>query len=210
MQLYYFVLSTPSLATLMVAEATGIPYERILVDLRNGEQRLEEYLKINPMAKVPAMVDGELVLSESIAIQRYLARKTASSLYPIDIEQQARVDKWTELITHEIRTPVLDIEVYQWIARSTGGKENTGVVEVCQSRLDRALPVLNNHLADKEFLSGDDLTIADISLVSALDPVDAIGIDISIYPIVQAFLERGRNESWYQAVNTHFGAEFGL
>lgn len=210
LQLYYFALSTPSLACLMVAEAAGLPHEKVFVDLRKGDQRTPEYQKINPMSKVPAMVDGNLFLTESVAIQQYLARKSGTGLYPNDIREQAIVNRWYNLLVHEVRTPVLDIEVYRWLAQKSNNPVNQGVVEVCQSRLDRALPILNERLDNNEFLNGKSLSIADITLVSSLDPVDTVDIDISNYPSLRAYLANGRKQHWYLATNTHFGAEVGL
>tara|TARA_R110002074_G_scaffold148510_1_gene299982 strand:+ start:1800 stop:2384 length:585 start_codon:yes stop_codon:yes gene_type:complete len=194
----------------MVAEAAGVSYNKSLVNLRNVEQKGEEYLKINPMGKVPAMVDGDVVLTESIAIQRYIARKSKSDLYPSTVKEQAVVDRWTDLIAHEVRTPILDIEVYRWVRQMSGAEVNEGVVEVCYFRLDRALPVLEAHLEKNAFLNGSHMTIADISLVASLDPVDVVGIDMSKYPKLRSILDTGRKSAWYQAVNSHFGAEFGL
>lgn len=209
-QLYYFALSTPSLACLMVAEAAGAEYEKHYVDLRNGEQRSAEYIALNPMGKVPAMVDGDLVLSESTAIQRYIARTTRSGLYPEDLIEQARLDLWLNLIAHEVRTPILDIEVYRWAAELAGNPANEGVVSVCNYRLDRALPVLEKRLETSPYLNGDALSIADISLVSSLDPADTIGFDLAPYPHLRKRLDAGREASWYKAVNPHFAAELGL
>jgi len=210
MKLYYFAFSTPALATLMVAEAIGEPYEKHYVDLRKGEQRDPEYVKLNPMSKVPTMVEDDLVLTESVAIQIYMARKSKTELYPQNLRDQAVVNRWLNLAVHEVRTPILDIEVYRWIAQQMGNPVNEGLVEVAISRLERSLPVLNNQLANSHFLNGNNLTIADISLISALDPVDTIDIDISNYPGLRSQLEWGRQQDWYQAVNTHFGAEAGL
>lgn len=210
MDLYYWMLSTPSLSCLMTAEAAGVRYQKTLVDLRKGDQRTPEYLHINPMSKVPAMLDGEFVLTESLAIQRYIAGKSGSRLYPTNLKDQAVVDRWLNLGASEVRSPILEIEVHRWIAKKMGNPINEGVVAASQARIDRALPVLNRRLENYPFLNGENLTIADISLVSALDPVDVVEIDISDYPSVRDYLESGRNQHWYLAVNTHFGAEFGL
>ncbi|MEI8623646.1 glutathione S-transferase family protein [Pseudoalteromonas sp. B137] len=210
MKLYYFAFSTPALATLMVAEAIGAPYQKQYIDLRKGEQRDPDYLALNPMGKVPTMVDDDLVLTESVAIQIYMARKSKTDLYPRDLPDQAVVNRWLNLAVHEVRTPVLDIEVYRWIAQQLGNPVNEGLVEVAMSRLERSLPVLNSQLTNSNFLNGSNLTIADISLISALDPVDTVGIDISDYPALRSQLDWGRKQDWYQAVNTHFGAEAGL
>ncbi|MBU3004797.1 glutathione S-transferase family protein [Paraglaciecola arctica] len=76
MKLYYFAFSTPALATLMVAEAIGAPYKKQYIDLRKGEQRDPDYLALDLMGKVPTMVDDDLLLTESVAIQIYMARKS--------------------------------------------------------------------------------------------------------------------------------------
>lgn len=210
MQIYYFFLSTPSLACLMTAEAAGISYEKLLVNLHEGEQRSLDYRAINPMSKVPSLVDDDVKLTESVAILLYLARNSDADLYPSQIKERAIVDRWLNLVVHEVRTPVLDIEVYGWLAQQRGNPANEGVLDVCNFRLDRALPVLNQRLGHVEFLNGNNLTIADISLVSALDPIDTVGIDISAFGHLRRYLENGRQQPWYTAVNAHFGAELGL
>lgn len=66
---------TRSLRALWMLEETGLPYERVTVDIRNGEQDGAAYRAINPMGKVPALADGEVLVAESGAICAYLADK---------------------------------------------------------------------------------------------------------------------------------------
>jgi len=73
-----------------VLEEAGVDYEFMVVDLSKGEHKKPEYLKVNPYAKVPDLVDGELVLSESAAICTYIGEKFPSSgLVPKEITERA-------------------------------------------------------------------------------------------------------------------------
>ena len=69
----YWSPRTRSFSALWLMEETGQPYERVLTDISKGAQRTPEYLAINPMGKVPALVDGDAALGESAAICAYIA-----------------------------------------------------------------------------------------------------------------------------------------
>src|SRR6478736_4844306 len=64
-----------NLAALRLMEETGQPYERVLTDISTGAQKTPEFLAINPMAKVPALKDGEATLAEAAAICAYVAER---------------------------------------------------------------------------------------------------------------------------------------
>ncbi|MCL2385018.1 MAG: glutathione S-transferase family protein [Alphaproteobacteria bacterium] len=69
----YWAPRTRSLRALWVLEEAGVPYERVRLDLATGEQKSEAFRAINPMAKVPALTDGDLAVAESGAIIAYVA-----------------------------------------------------------------------------------------------------------------------------------------
>lgn len=79
LKFYYSGAPNPVKVALFLEEA-GIPYEAIPVDTRKGEQHAPDYLKINPNAKVPAIVDGDVTVFDSNAILLYLADKTGKFL----------------------------------------------------------------------------------------------------------------------------------
>lgn len=95
LQLYYTLGSPPSRACLQTIRILGLEVEVKNLNLLKGEQMSPEYLKINPMHQVPALVDGDFVLTESRAIMAYLvnSRKPGSSLYPLDPKKRALVDQ---------------------------------------------------------------------------------------------------------------------
>lgn len=95
LQLYYMLASPPSRAVLQTIRVLGVDVEVKNIDLRKGEQMTPEYLTINPMHQVPALVDGDFVVVESRAIMAYLvnSRKPGSSWYPSDPKARALVDQ---------------------------------------------------------------------------------------------------------------------
>lgn len=208
--LYYHPLSNPSLFPLFVAEACGLTYDRQMVNLQTQEQKSDDYLKVNPFGRVPALVDGDLAMGESSAIGRYLARISGSSIYSEDIQEAALIDQWCEFVVHHIRINVARIFFNRVIAPMTGQ-------EVDQASMDLGVRLLQANMAHLEvaldgdgFLHGDRLTLADIALVGALEPQHMAKIDLSDAPVTAAWLEDKRTSEWYQAVHSHFGAEMGL
>lgn len=96
LQLYYNPGSPPSRAVLQVIRILGLEVEVKTIDLLKTRENLSpEFLKINPMHQVPALVDGDFVLTESRAIMTYLvnSRKPGHELYPTDPKVRALIDQ---------------------------------------------------------------------------------------------------------------------
>lgn len=93
--LYYAAGSPLARAILLLARYMPLDIELKHVDLMAGEQRSEECTKLNPLQKVPILIDGDFVLTESRAILAYLVntRKPGSDLYPVDPKKRAIVDQ---------------------------------------------------------------------------------------------------------------------
>lgn len=92
--LYFAYGSPPARACLLLARYLKLDIEHEAVDLVRGEHHSEAFLKINPLHKVPVLVEGDFVLVESRAILAYLvsSRSPNSDLYPADLKQRALVD----------------------------------------------------------------------------------------------------------------------
>ena len=79
----------------MTALHLGVQLELVLVDLAKGAQRSPEFLALNPNGRVPVLVDGDFVLTESHAIMQYLADITpGQTVYPTDVKCRADVNRW--------------------------------------------------------------------------------------------------------------------
>src|SRR3989338_8931270 len=96
LKIYGSDLSSPANKVRFVANHLGIKYEYIKVNLRAGEHLKPEFLKVNPVGKVPAIDDGGFCLFESSAIIRYLADKNNSAVYPKELKARAVVDEWMD------------------------------------------------------------------------------------------------------------------
>ncbi|XP_047106665.1 glutathione S-transferase theta-1-like [Schistocerca piceifrons] len=98
LKVYYDLISQPSRALLLFLLTNDIPFEAQEVKLLQGEQFGEEFSKLNPMKKVPMIIDGDFTLTESVGILRYLSRErnVPDHWYPADSKRQARVDEYLE------------------------------------------------------------------------------------------------------------------
>lgn len=210
MKLYYHPLSFPALSILFAAEATGADYETQVINLQEGEQKSEAYLAINPYGRVPALSDGDFTMAESEAIMRYIARKTGSYLYPTDIQAQAKVDQWMDYVVQHVRTPVARVQFNRVVAKLIGAEVDESSLQTGLTFLENNLPIVEQTLTEQPFLCGDKMSLADIALVAALEPVDIASIDLSPYPALKAWRETRRGESFYTNIHSHFGEEMGL
>src|SRR6478672_2883520 len=106
MKLYEFA-PTRSIRVRWTLQELGIDFEAIPVNLLTGEHRSPAFLKINPAGKLPVLVDGEMVLTESIAIVLYLAEKYRDkALIPADPQQRAQLMRWPLFTTTELEQPL--------------------------------------------------------------------------------------------------------
>ncbi len=208
--LYYHPLSNPSLYPVFIAEALSLDYERKVVNLQTQEQKSDNYLKVNPFGRVPAIVDGDLAIGESSAIGRYLARKAGGDIYSEDLREATLIDQWVEFVVHHVRINVGRINFNRFIAPMVGAEPDQASIDMGVRFLSENLPHIEVALSGDGYLHGERLTLADIALVAAFEPQHVAQIDISYAPVLTEWLTRMRQEPWYQAVHTHYGVELGL
>lgn len=180
-----------------VANYLGIEYELIPVDLLKGEQKSRDFLKLNPVGKVPVMVDEDFFLYESMAISRYLASKHKSDLYPEDIRQRALVDQWIDFCSIHLQTASNRIFFNRIIAPKIGIPKDEDTLNAGIKLLEQYLPVIEDRLDKSEFLAGDFLSIADINLLAVLDPAESMGISINRYPNMYKWFQNLKKEEFY-------------
>ncbi len=209
--LYYHPLSFPSLAPVFTASALEVDYDLHLIDLSKGEQSSSEYLAVNPLGKVPAMRDDEISIGESAAIMRYMARKSGSDLYPkSDILSQAKVDQWMDYVNHHIRAPIARVHFNRKLAPLFGLEPDLASMAAGEKMLAANLPAINKVLSETPYLCGDDMCLADLALIAALEPVDMSEIDLAPYTALKDWRAARRSEDFYTCVHSHYGAEMGL
>jgi len=106
MKLYEFP-PTRSIRVRWTLQELGVPFEAVTVNMVKGEHKSPAFLKINPAGKLPALVDGDLLLTESIAIVLYLGEKYPDKgLVPADLAQRAELYKWLMFAATELEQPL--------------------------------------------------------------------------------------------------------
>jgi glutathione S-transferase len=205
MKLHTFVGSPSGRKVEAVINHLGLEVEIEHRDVFEGDLRTPDYLALNPNAKVPTLVDGAFVLWESAAITQYLADKAgADALFPRNPQKRADVVRWQcwEIahFNHAFGTLALETVVKP---RYGLGTTNEALLEAAKAGLAHYAPVLERHLADRRYLVGDGITIADYAMI-ALEPYkDMIPFDWTPYPRLNAYVERmRRTDAWAQSAPT--------
>jgi glutathione S-transferase len=190
MKLYYAQTMNPRKAC-AVAKYLGSPVEYIRVDLSRGEQRTPEFLAMNPNGKVPLLVDGDMHLWESTAIMAHLAVKAGSDLWPSDAARQVEVLRWLSWdISHFSRhggTLYFEHHIRPFLGL---GDVNPAAVEEANGFYKRFAVVLDAHLAQREYLVGDKLSIADFGVGVLLPWMNEAKLPIQDFANVMRWHER--------------------
>lgn len=161
MKLYYFESPHPRVAC-AVAKHTGALVEYIRVDLGKGEHKRPEYLAIDPNGRVPALVDGEITLWETPAVICFIVAKTGSDLWPGDEGARCDVLRWFNWSTAHFNRHTGTIWFERTLKRSLGlGEPDAQAIDSAARFLSPFAQVLDAHLARRDFLVGNRLSLAD-------------------------------------------------
>jgi glutathione S-transferase len=203
MKLYNAGGSPNALRTRAVLYELGIEFERIDLDFRGGGNRTPDFLKLNPNGKVPVLVDGDVVIWESRAINAYLAAKyPAKNLYPTDLGLRATIDQWSYWQAVHLG-PAMQRVAFERVQKKTFGRgePDEAVITAEMKNVDQFLDVFEAGLADgREWIAGG-LTIADFALATTFIHRVAASLPVASRPKVNAWIERmEKRPSWQRAV----------
>ena len=169
MRLYQHPMSANSRAATLAALLLEAPVELVFVDLAKGEQRLPAYLKLNPNHRVPVLEDGDFHLWESRAIMQYLADKTpGQALYPTEARARADVNRWLFWCGQHF-APSISIFFWENVVKPMIGRGAPDPEELKRGEplFNEFAAVLDQHLTDRRWISGNSLTLADLSVAVA-------------------------------------------
>jgi glutathione S-transferase len=192
MDFYYGRMSGNSARAAFGLAEAGATYQPHLLDTQKGENQSPAYLAINPMGKIPALVDGEFKLWESNAINLYVAEKFPSArLVPPSLPSRTSVHRW--LFFQAAHISPACIAVFRGtnprVQAFWKSKADPRALEHGHKELARYLPVLEGALQGRDWLETD-FSLADIAYAPHLLMVDEGGFDFSQYPSVRAWLDR--------------------
>ncbi len=189
MRLYYHPFSSNSRRAAMAAIHLGIPVEFVTIDLVRGEQRRPEFLHMNPNGVVPVLEDGGFYLTESHAIMQYLASKARDQkVYPNEPRARADVDRWMFWNAQHFQ-PAVGIFVWEnLVKRMIGqGAPDPARIKDGEEKLARFGTVLDAHLADRRWLSGGGITLADLAIAATLSAAAPANAPLSAYRNVRSW-----------------------
>jgi glutathione S-transferase len=187
MKLYEFA-PTRSIRVRWTLQEIGVPFESIRIDMRANEHKSAEFLKINPAAKLPVLVDDGVVLTESIAIVLYLAEKYREKrLLPVGANERAQVYRWLLFAATELEQPLWRISKH----RALYPEDRRLPADIALAREDFApmARVLAEHMAGRTFVVGDAVTVADFVLAYTLDWANEAQL-LQDLPCLQGYVER--------------------
>ena len=177
---FWGVGTSRTLRPIWVAEELGLTYELNPIGPRTGETQTKEYSKLNPKRKVPFCEDGDLKLSESFAICRYLisAYGTHSTLMkPQSSEDSAKEDEWLSYIYGELdETSLYVMRRHQGLPDIYG--EAPAAVDAARSYAMKHIEVIEAYLKGRKYLLAETFGLADIFLVTCLNWAESYAIPL--------------------------------
>lgn len=126
-----------------------------------------EFLKLSPAGAIPVMEDDGLILSESLAINHYIARKHDGPLAPTDLREEAQMVQWALFGATWIESPALEI-TYAHARGEAASAAGQAVIQAAAEQLSRPLATLETHLSCHSHMVGGRFTVADINMAEIL------------------------------------------
>lgn len=167
-------------------EEVGIAYDHVPVS-HGADSKAADYLVVSPNGRIPALIDGDLQLFESMAINLYLAKRYGGALYLADAQDEARAWQWRVWAIGEIEPRQMQI-VIQTLSTAEE-KRNPKVSEGTARGLQRPLGVLDAAPAGRDWLIGDAFSVVDLNVASVMRLMKTIDFDYSTHIHVQRWAE---------------------
>jgi glutathione S-transferase len=211
MKLYMHPVSNASRPVRLFIAENKIPCEEELVDLATGAHLKDPYATLNPNKLVPLLDDDGFKLTESSAILKYLASKYDLPSYPKDLKLRAKVDEVMDWFNTQFYRDygygLAYPQMYGHHKRPTD-EIQAGTIAWGQEKARAWFKILNDYWIGpkKQYLVGDELTIADYFGASLATLGEVIGCEFSAYPNVERWLNNIRKlDSWKKVNEAHYG-----
>ena len=177
-------------------EEIGTPYELIPIDPANGDNRTPGYLALNPSGKMPVLEADGVVMSESHAINLWLAQRAGGEFWPDDAWTKGRILQWTLWTGAELEPVTTGI----LRAKRAGGADADGRIAELQEAAKVLIGLVEIQLKDAPFLAGEAFSVADVSVGSVVAFFAFFGIDLGPFPQTSSWFARLQSRPAYQRV----------
>lgn len=179
-----------TLKALYVFEEAGVEYEFKYVNLYKGEHKGEDFQKLTLVGKVPVLQIGDDSIFESGAICRYVANQAPSSLYPQDALQRAKVDQWMDFFSIHLGKWLSTLFFENVIREKAGmGQPDTAKCDEAHNFCLEQMALIDAHLTDNKYFTGDTLTIADLFAFAYIEQVRTFDFSLDAFTHVKAWFE---------------------
>lgn len=157
------------------------------------------FLAINPQGQIPALEDDGSVLTESLAITLYIARKSGTDLGPQTDLETAQMEQWALFAATAVEGPALEI------ANTIGNGQDTtpegqALMAVAAAKLRRPLSGLDSHLAAQPYLVGNRFTAADINMAECIRYAQGHPTLLAEFPAIDAWLKLCQSRPGFQTM----------
>jgi maleylpyruvate isomerase len=195
MKLYSYFRSSAAFRVRIALNLKGVPYEVVPIHLlrSGGEQFAEQYVRTNPLSLVPVLEDGNQVLFQSLAIIEYLEEQYPQpALLPSDPISRAYVRAIALTIACDIH-PLNNLRVLRYLVRQLHVSDQDKDawyrhwVEMGLGQLDR---IVASRSLSGRFALGDQVTIADLTIVPQIFNARRFGCDLASAPTLAAICDR--------------------
>jgi glutathione S-transferase len=197
LQLYGNSLSR-AMRCMWMLEEMGLPYELIKKTTRPEDLQSAEYLRLNPNARIPTLVDGSVVIWESMAINLYLAQKYDGPLHSTKPEVLAVAAQWSFWAMLEMEALLLELLMHRALLPEF--VRDPSYAERDELLLKKPLRVLDDALSAHSYLASDDFTVADLNVASILAWGKMGRLDLSGVPHVAQWLDASLRRAAYGRV----------
>ena len=186
-KLYCFGESGNAYKAALALTLADLEWEPEFVDFFNGATRTPEYRALNEMGEVPVLVDGDTTLTQSGVILDYISSKTGK-LGGRSAAERREVLRWLFWDNHKLSG---NAGTARFLANFLPeAKRPEGVIPFLQGRLKAAYSVLDGHLANRDWIAGGAVTIADLSCCGYLYYPEPFGFDRAAWPHIDRWLDR--------------------
>jgi glutathione S-transferase len=171
---------------LWMLEEIGAPYRLIEKTTRAEDLQTTDYLRLNPNARIPTLVDGDTVLWESMAINLYLAQKYPGPL-PADATTLGTAAQWSFWAMLETEALLLDLLMHRVLLAEHGRDPSLAARD--ELLLQKPLGILDGALQSRDHLAGDTFSVADLNVASILSWARIARLDLKAHPNVARWLD---------------------
>ena len=166
-----------------------LPHERLDVGGAFGGTDTPEYRAMNPMGLIPTLQDGDVTMFESQAILRYLGARHSESLWPADPVARSSADQWMEW-TKTTVAPEVVYKIFWQLVRTPAAVRDTAALEASIIKVAEIMATAEAQLAKHDWLSGPEMTLADICFGAQLYRYFTLPFERTDLPKLAAYYQR--------------------